>query len=218
MDKKICSKCGIEKSISNFQKNKRMKDGMDNWCKLCRNCYARNRINNLSAEEKEKRLEKKRKFHWENREKILETKRKYNLNNVENHRKASMEYYYKNKDKVRKYKNNYEKERKEKDISYKLRINLRARIREAIKNNGTKKSYSTIFLIGCEVDYLRQHLESQFKTGMSWSNYGEWEIDHIQPCSSFDLTNEQQQKECFHYTNLQPLWKNENRIKGARTA
>jgi hypothetical protein len=48
---------------------------------------------------------------------------------------------------------------------------------------------------------------------MSWSNYGEWEIDHIIPCDYFNLANEEEQKICFHYLNLQPLWKNENRSK-----
>jgi hypothetical protein len=175
-------------------------------------------LKNYREKNREKILSQK-KEHWDkNKHEINEKRKEWRSENKDKIYIQSKKYYEKNKTKIREYQNEYEINRKQKDFSYRLRINLRARIREAIKNNGTKKSYSTIFLIGCEVDYLRQHLESQFKTGMSWSNYGEWEIDHIQPCSSFDLTNEQQQKECFHYTNLQPLWKTENRIKGARTA
>jgi hypothetical protein len=175
-------------------------------------------LKNYREKNREKILSQK-KEHWDkNKHEINEKRKEWRSENKDKISIQSKKYYEKNKTKIREYQNEYEINRKQKDFSYRLRINLRARIREAIKNNGTKKSYSTIFLIGCEVDYLRQHLESQFKTGMSWSNYGEWEIDHIQPCSSFDLTNEQQQKECFHYTNLQPLWKTENRIKGARTA
>lgn len=49
---------------------------------------------------------------------------------------------------------------------------------------------------------------------MSWDNYGEWEIDHIIPCDSFDLTKEEEQKRCFHFSNLQPLWWRDNRTKG----
>jgi hypothetical protein len=67
------------------------------------------------------------------------------------------------------------------------------------------------------------HLESQFKEGMSWSNYGKqkdnrldsWEIDHIIPISTFDLTDEDQQRKCWHYTNLQPLWAIDNLQKRA---
>ncbi len=64
----------------------------------------------------------------------------------------------------------------------------------------------------------REHLEKQFKEGMTWENHGlyGWHIDHIIPCASFDLTDLEQQKKCFHYTNLQPLWAKENLIKGVK--
>jgi len=67
-------------------------------------------------------------------------------------------------------------------------------------------------LVGCSIDQLKQHIEKQFKKGMSWDNWGiyGWHIDHIKPCASFDLTKESEQKKCFHYTNLQPLWAKEN--------
>lgn len=70
-------------------------------------------------------------------------------------------------------------------------------------------------LIGCTVEYLRQHLEQQFQPGMSWDNWSisGWHIDHIRPCASFDLTDPIQQAQCFHYTNLQPLWAKDNMIK-----
>jgi len=71
-------------------------------------------------------------------------------------------------------------------------------------------------LIGCTVQELRDHLEFQFRESMSWDNCGRngWEIDHIIPCSSFDLTDPEQQKRCFHFSNLQPLWSEENLRKG----
>jgi hypothetical protein len=67
-------------------------------------------------------------------------------------------------------------------------------------------------------DFLKKHLEQQFKEGMTWENYGTmgWHIDHINPCSSFDLTLQEERKKCFHYTNLQPLWWWENTSKGNR--
>lgn len=67
-------------------------------------------------------------------------------------------------------------------------------------------------LTGCDWKSLREHLESQFTDGMTWINYGVhgWHIDHIKPLSAFDLTNEQEIKTAFHYSNLQPLWAAEN--------
>lgn len=73
-------------------------------------------------------------------------------------------------------------------------------------------------LIGCTVEQLRIHLEDQFLPGMSWENYGEWEVDHRRPCGSFDLREEAQQRECFHYSNLQPMWAPDNASKGAKWA
>jgi len=70
--------------------------------------------------------------------------------------------------------------------------------------------------VGCDLNYFIRHLESQFDDEMSWGNYGLWHIDHIQPCSSFDLSKEEEQKECFNYNNLQPLWAFDNLSKGAK--
>ena len=79
----------------------------------------------------------------------------------------------------------------------------------------TKETSSTD-LLGCSTKHARQHLESQFTKGMTWENHGVrgWHIDHIIPCDSFDLSDINQKKQCFHYTNLQPLWYKENLSKG----
>lgn len=71
-------------------------------------------------------------------------------------------------------------------------------------------------LLGCSVEALKSHLEKLFTSGMSWTNYGKWHIDHKRPCDSFDLSDPLQQKVCFHYTNLQPLWAFDNLSKGAK--
>lgn len=78
------------------------------------------------------------------------------------------------------------------------------------------KSAKTKELLGYTFEEARAHIESQFTKGMSWENYGEWEIDHIKPVSSFDLTDPVQQKECFNYKNLQPLWWWDNIAKGKK--
>ncbi len=73
-------------------------------------------------------------------------------------------------------------------------------------------------LLGCAIDKVVKHIEAQFEEGMAWDNYGyySWHIDHIKPCDAFDLTDPAQRAECFHYTNLQPLWAEDNLAKGAK--
>jgi hypothetical protein len=78
----------------------------------------------------------------------------------------------------------------------------------------TKRSKRSNELLGCTYEQARKWIESQFQRGMSWSNAGEWEIDHIIPISSFDLTDERQVRCVNHYTNLRPLWAEDNRRKG----
>jgi hypothetical protein len=92
---------------------------------------------------------------------------------------------------------------------------LGVRIRKVLKGI-IKKSESTQILVGCTIEELWIHLEKQFKPGMTKENHGKWHVDHIKPCSSFDLTKASEQRECFHYTNLQPLWASENLSKGNR--
>lgn len=114
-------------------------------------------------------------------------------------------------EKLREYQRRYWKERRKKDPTLRLIHNNRVRIRQAIKD--ICKTESSLILLGCTREHLKKHIESLFVDGMNWLNYGEWEIDHIRPCASFDLSDPKQQKECFHYTNLQPLWKQDNRLK-----
>jgi hypothetical protein len=71
-------------------------------------------------------------------------------------------------------------------------------------------------LIGCEPEELKKHLENLFVDGMTFENYGEWEIDHCKPISSFDLTEIEEVKKCFNYKNLQPLWMHDNRVKRSK--
>lgn len=98
----------------------------------------------------------------------------------------------------------------------KILNSLRRRMAEALKGN--RKSDRTIALLGCSLKFLTEHIEAQWKPGMSWENrstFG-WHIDHIRPCASFDLSDPAEQRKCFHFTNLQPLWAKENVAKGAK--
>ena len=100
------------------------------------------------------------------------------------------------------------------DVNFRLARILRKRLWDAVTSQDRKGS-SVLQLLGCSIDELKAHLEARFTAGMSWGNYGAlgWEVDHVRPVASFDLTDPEQQRRCFHYTNLQPLWWLENRRK-----
>jgi len=166
------------------------------------------------------RVRKKRKYHADeiNRQKCIERANKsYSSLTEEQRRQRSQDQRDRDPDAHRDYMRNYMAERAGNDVDFKLRGVLRARVRAAVTRGGGEKSRRTMKLVGCSVPKLRQHLEAQFTEGMTWDNHGEWHIDHIKPCASFDLTDAEQQRECFNYTNLQPLWARDNLSKGAKT-
>ena len=129
--------------------------------------------------------------------------------------KEQKKYWYElNKQTINEQKKVYRKKNKIKnDIQYKLSRNLRKRLHSAIKNN--QKLGSAVKDLGCTIDELKIYLESKFQEGMTWENwnlYG-WHIDHIKPLSLFDLTDKNQFLQAVHYTNLQPLWAEDNLSK-----
>ena len=101
------------------------------------------------------------------------------------------------------------------DIWFRLKNQISGRIYRVLKGIG--KSAHTLELLGCTSDEFLKHMELQFKEGMSWNNYGQdgWVMDHIIPCAKFNLEDPLEQKKCFHYTNLQPLWRKENTMKSS---
>ena len=109
------------------------------------------------------------------------------------------------------------KTRRENDPNFKMRNTLRSRIWTVLKRKNTTKLVSTLTLLGVDsVETVIKHIEKQFKNGMTWNNHGEWHLDHIKPCASFNLTCPVQQLACFNYNNLQPLWASDNMSKGAK--
>jgi hypothetical protein len=129
----------------------------------------------------------------------------------------SLSKYYENHDKIlAKLKVRYINTREHTRIK-KL---LSSRILKAItrNGNGARKAASTMELIGCTITEIRKHLESKFSPGMTWKNCGRngWHIDHIRPCDSFNLEDPYQQRICFHFSNLQPMWEADNISKGNR--
>lgn len=194
----------------------------------------KNRINLKTKEYYQKhKIERKIKAHeyyLKNKKKILnctslyrkshkkqysESRKIYRMNHPD-YTKYCRKYRLTHKDQERKRNNIYVKNRNKTDICFKLRRSIRIRILKALKRN--YKNSSTVVLLGCSLDFLRQHLQSQFKASMNWQNHGTlWHIDHIRPCASFDLSKESEQRKCFNYNNLQPLLAQDNLKKGCKT-
>lgn len=127
------------------------------------------------------------------------------------HNKQQTVWRENNKDKVALSKKKWKRSRRKRDPIFRLQESLRSRIRLLVSGKG--KSANTMKLLGCDMTTYRTYIQSQFTDGMSWDNYGEWHIDHIKPCCSFDLTISENQFICFNYTNTQPLWKADNLSK-----
>lgn len=163
------------------------------WCDDCR---------------KEYHGEKGKAWANENSERMRNLQREAAKRNAVPRAAATKRWRSNNKEHVKLYGKVYKTERRATDPEFKLLDNLRNRMRAALKNN--YKTSSTCDLTGCSMRALRLHLESLFKPGMTWGNYGEWHVDHKKPCVSFDMSSPQQQRECFHFSNLQPLWAEEN--------
>jgi len=123
-------------------------------------------------------------------------------------------YNKKNSEQIQARHRAYQIAYRKRDINARITHNLRTRLWSAFNKQKAQKSGYTQELIGCTIPELRNYLEKKFKDGISWNNYGKWHIDHIKPCSKFDLTNKDEQKKAFHYTNLQPLWAIDNLKKG----
>ena len=94
-----------------------------------------------------------------------------------------------------------------------ITVRLRRRMSHALQ--GRLKVATTKEFLGCSPEEFREHLENQFREGMSWENHGDWHIDHRKPCHSFDLESGEEQRKCFHHSNLQPMWGAENISKNA---
>jgi hypothetical protein len=190
---KICKVCNLEKDILDFNKQK----GQVTYrCKKCLSEY-----NKKYYKQNQDKIKKQTQTFRENNPEYIKDWRQNNPNKMKKQKRAWLE---KHRDLI----NQKERHKRKTNTEYKIKKNLRRRVNQVITKNN--KSDSTMQLIGCSVYQLIKHLEQQFVDNMGWENYGEWHIDHIKPCASFDLNDPEQQKRCFHYTNLQPLWAEDN--------
>lgn len=162
-------------------------------------------------------------YYQDNKEDILNQVKEYNKENREErliylkkwrkeHPLSHKDYAKENKDRINTLTRKNRRIRRDTDDGYVFRQNMTSLISKFMRNPGKGISKAEDYL-GCSIQQLRAYIESQFKEGMTWENYGEiWEIDHITPCNSFDLTSEEERKICFHYTNMRPLEWMQNRI------
>lgn len=185
---KKCKKCELIKPLSDFYRQTSTKDGRKTRCKKC-----------IDVQSNEYRMKHKTA--------VDEKARENYLNNQDSVRLKNKAWRDDNREHVRK--KNREAQRKWKlNPVNRLIHSLRSRLVDCIVK-GTK-SDSTKGLLGCDQEFFKAHIESQFQLGMTWLNYGEWHLDHIVPVAHFDMSDPKAQKECFNYKNLQPLWAEDN--------
>ena len=203
---KRCSKCKLDKDEGYYNKSKTSKFGLHNHCRECQKTVrAAWYIKNKESEKLKSNKYSKTDAAKLSRKKRYENNKETLLKNSRTRRTTDHSRDLSNKARNRLCRTN---------LSVRVSISRRRRLRSALKNN--VKSQPTINLLGCSIEEFKTYIESKFTSQMTWENYGQfgWHIDHILPCSSFDLTDSEQQKICFHYSNLQPLWWRDNISKG----
>lgn len=158
---------------------------------------------------KEEIRKKQKLYYLKNKDKFREKGKKWHDNNIEKCRESVKKWTTKNKKKIKKYLDLHFKE----NLNAKLSRSLRTRLYSLIKCSPDSAQLQS--LIGCTFSEFISYISSKFKTGMSWENHSKygWHLDHIKPCSAFDLTQKEEIKKCFHYTNFQPLWAKDNLSK-----
>ena len=167
---------------------------------------------------KEKVTQQKKSDYSRNKEKSIARSARWYQNNKEHTKNLGKKHNQENKDKVLKYKRDFAKNQCDESIDHRIRRNLRARLRSAIKNKCKKGS--AVRDLGCSILDLIAYLENKFYNNMTWDNYGKgrdkWQVDHIIPLSKFNLEDKEEFLKATHYTNLQPLWFNEHSVKSAK--
>lgn len=205
--KKQCSKCGQYKiaNNTNFYNSKSHKYGLHPYCKVCQKSNDQKRYRKNGDEIRARVIQRSKDYP----EKLHTERQKYYRKNKE--RLIKQNIAYAKTPERRKRMREIHKYRMQNDILYKLRCVLRSRISKAF----IRKTERTRDILGCSIERVRKHLESQFTVKMSWNNHGKyWEIDHIIPLAS--AINQKTLRKLCHYSNLQPLEFSKNRAKGKR--
>jgi hypothetical protein len=155
----------------------------------------------------------KKSYCEKNPEKVAEQQRAYRTANREKLAAKRRTYYQANKERLIARGTERERKRYAEDIDFRILKNIRRRFNELLTNKGGRR---TLDFIDYTMGELRYHIATRFERGMSWDNWGEWHIDHIIPCATFDHQDPTQVRECWALSNLQPLWASDNLSKGAK--
>lgn len=191
---KLCKSCGVALTKENAFPIKKGLEALRSKCKAC-----------TSEESRKQKASYKR----NNKERVSAYNKQYRLNN-----KEAIAFRNRENNGILKAKRNEKRRRMyREDYAYNIEHRYRTRIQSLLRTLRTSKDRRTLEYLGCTKKEFLQHIESNFRTGMSWDNRDQWDIDHIEPCCSFDLTKEEERLRCFHYTNLRPLWKEDNKQK-----
>jgi len=166
-------------------------------------------------EHKQERRSYSIQWYYQNKEKARSYQKQYLEANKERciARELKRRNRKENKERKALYNKQYLKQRIEKDPLFAMKVNLRKAVRNAFKRIGSNKPTNTLALLGCSWKEAKNHFEALFQEGMTWSNHGEWEIDHIRPVSDW---KEDELHLMNHISNLQPLWKKANRQKSGK--
>lgn len=212
---KRCSRCKEVKPVEEFSINKSNADWRGTKCKPCAVI--------ASAEWRKKNPERSRQHSYNqflrDRQKPSEERWKYARRYRETHQEIMSARTKAWKEKNRAHFNAYmlrkHKERYASDPDYRFSIKVRTKMRLLMR--GHRKSAPTEQLLGCKIEDFKKYLELQWEPWMSWENYGNkdgcWVIDHIIPVEAFDLSKPEDQRCCFHYSNMRPLCRDKNREK-----
>lgn len=233
IEHKKCCTCQTYRPLKNYNNSKQTWDKLRPECKIClgeKRALNKEKMTEYNKQywerTKEEQKEKNKQWRENNKEYIKEKHKEWLEKNKEYKKQKDKEYREANWERKKEYqrewlKKNYQDmktnpERAEEYHMYRLKTNVGRRIREMLKQN---KSMCSMKYVGCSLENLRNHLESQFQEGMTWENYGKynindeksgWHIDHIIPCNAFNFQNKIESDACFYYLNLQPLWGKEN--------
>jgi hypothetical protein len=212
---KVCARCKETKPLDQFC------SWISKSGKLCYYSYCCICANDKSTEYAQSHKEEKQEYD-----------KAYVVANKERKKQQAIDWYQQNKESVKaKRRARYQikkqevnaqgKKRYHNDLDYRLKLNLRRRLHSALK--GDYKTGSAAESLGCSIDEFKGHLANKFYTRstgeeMTWGNYGRggWHLDHVKPLASFNLRDPEHIKEACHYTNLQPLWAEDNLSKGSK--
>lgn len=220
MEAKKCTKCGQIKPLDEFPPDKKHSDGRASGCRVCGRAACKRWADGHKDSIRARVIK--------NKEHIAARNRVRWLNNKEKLYQQHRAWVKANPIKMKEYGEAWRQRNIEhaRDLARKAAARRtktpEGRLRNVVSNGlrqtlakGSKGRQHWEFLVGYTVHQLKHHLEKQFKPGMSWDNYGEWEIDHKIPLSAFNFKtpDDIDFKRAWALKNLQPLWMPENRSK-----